>query len=167
MSFGEGRFNKVVRAFIIYNRKLFQWSAVDDWIPTPLNLSKMRQAGGGLYFLCRKHSGPHTLVSQMWKQGCTKSEVFPQLLYFCASTSKMRLRSECKWIKCTPQILLNTELLVAHRSGAGSPGAISSFRARLVLNSNTSQFFWWPSPRGWMAHLCWQLYPYLQNVPEE
>lgn len=39
-------------------------------------------------------------------------------------------------------------------------------RARAELKYLTG-FFCGPSPQGWTPPLCWKLYPYLQNVPEE
>lgn len=96
----------------------------------------------GFYLLCRKHSGPHPLVNQMWKQGCTKSEVFPQLLYFCASTSRMRLRrSECKWINCTPKILLNTELVSGSQKWCRQPWCHFIFQSTARAELNLPGFF--------------------------
>lgn len=82
----------------------------------------------------------------------------------------MRLRrSKPKWRK--PYTWNPTEhtapqsCLRVHRSNAGTlvPLHFSEHSSRREPRC----FFHGPSPQGWMPPLCWQLYPHLQNVPEE
>lgn len=112
------------------------------------------------------------MASWMWKQGLTKSDVYPQLLHSCPRSPNMTVRSRKQhWTKLytwnPTELRAPQSQSTAGKSDVGSLGTTLLFRVGLVLNCSTSLAFCGPSPQGSMSPPCWQLYPYLQNHPQE
>lgn len=89
-------------------------------------------------------------ANQTWKQGLTKNEVYPQLLYCCPRSSSMTVRSSkhhwTKWYSWNHRTLRSSQLFLC-KTNAGSFSSTLVFRAGLVL-----KWTWLalcePSPQG-------------------